>query len=165
VNKSTGDKRAHGIQSLIVFACALEHISSSQFVPNVWNWGDNRIQYWKGYVALFQNDPIWGAIRAFKEGLHQPNGRIKQLGELVWALVQQGVNPRMGAWDRVFERFIIARIIDPRSIARSSPLFHRVMTMASEASQLTWIMRAAAVLQIKDAKDASPQVDNFDYER
>jgi hypothetical protein len=71
----------------------------------------------------------------------------------------------MGAWDRVFERFIIARIINPRSIARSSPLFHQVMTMALEASQLTWIMRAAAVLQIKDAKDASPQVDNFDYER
>jgi hypothetical protein len=165
VNKSTDDKRAHGIRSLLVFACALEHISAGQPVPDVWNWGHNRIQYWKNYVALFQNDPIWGAIQAFKEGLHQSSGRIKRLGELVWALVQQGVNPQMGAWDRVFERFIIARIIDPRSITRSSPLFHRVVTMASEASQLTWIMRAAAVLQIKNAKDASPQVHNFDYEQ
>lgn len=165
VNKSTDDKRAHGIQSLLVFSCTLEHISSGQPIPDAWNWGDNRVQYWKDYVALFPNDPVWGAIQAFKEALYQPDERIKRLGELVWALVQQGVNPQMGPWDRMFERFIIARIVDPRSIVRSSPLFHRVRTMASEASQLTWIMRAAAVLQIKDTKDVSPQAENFDYEQ
>jgi hypothetical protein len=164
VNKSTDDKRAHGIQSLLVFACALEHISSAQDIPDAWNWGESRETYWKDYVSRFPRDPIWKAIQEFKAGLRQPDGQTKRLGGLIWALARQGMNIQMGAWDRIFERFIIARIVDPRSIARSTPLFHRVTTMASEASQLSWIMRAAAVLQIQDAKNTSP-LDDFDYQQ
>jgi hypothetical protein len=164
VNKSTDDKRAQGLRSLVVFASALEHISSHQPVPDAWNWGADRIQHWKDYVNIFESDQVWEAIRTFKNQLDQPEGQIKRLGNLVWALVQQRVNTQMSGWDRIFERFIIARIIDPRSMARSSPLFHHVATMASEASQLTWIMRAAAVLQIKEAKDTVPRGNDFDYQ-
>lgn len=165
VKRSTEDKRAHEVKNLVIFACALEHISAGHSIPEAWNWDEKRYQYWNDYVSLFRNDAIWNTIRVFKEKIQQPNGRVKRLGDLIWALARQGANPTMKAWDRVFERFIVARLIDPRSITRSSPLFHRVGTMATEASQLTWIMRAAAVLQIKNAKDAWPQIEAFDYDQ
>jgi hypothetical protein len=138
-NKSTNNKCACGVQSLIIFACSLERISSHSSVPDEWNWGKNHITYWKEYVNIFPEDEIWQAIQNFKSGHDQP-GQVGLLGKLVWALVWQGMNCHMKAWDHVFERYIIARIIDPRTITCSSPLFHQVITMASEASQITWIM-------------------------
>lgn len=148
--RSTREKRENLISTLLVFACALEHIHDGQDIPVLWGWTDERVEYWRRYTSLLPpQDPVWASIRTFRDSLEGPVAtQLDAMTDLVWELVKQPTSARMGAWDTIIERFIIARFIDPRSIRHGRPLLHRPCTMATFGSELTWVMRAPVPLLI-----------------
>lgn len=71
----------------------------------------------------------------------------------------------MMAWDRILERFIIARLVDARLIGSDSPQFHNPRTMATLASETTWISRAGILLHLVGVRAAAPEGVPFDIDQ
>ncbi|KAF8315258.1 hypothetical protein DL93DRAFT_2227622, partial [Clavulina sp. PMI_390] len=163
VQPNTLMKRARLVRTLVIFSCALEHIISHP-VPAQWNWGSSRIDFWKAYVALFATDPVWTAIRAFKEAIRDTERRLALLGPMIWALLKQGMRSNMTTWDCIFERFVLACTIDSRSIANAVPRYHGMKAIFTLASEISWIARASAVMEIEHARALLPDTEYFAYD-
>lgn len=159
---NTKDKRAQSLSRLAIFASALYHIHTHTSAPAQWNWSPERFARWKTYVGE-QTVDIWAPIASFAANVNNEEGQFSRFGTMIWALVTQVALPAQKPWSRIFERFVFTSFVNAKSMAAAIPQFHLIQSMATVASEMSWIARAPAIAEVSDAAAAAPADVGFEY--